>query len=166
MEGLGLLAGQGPLFGRLDHRRLDRDARTRTGMPHGVALLVPATASEPSPRLASRTEGDPIQPVRQQVGISDRPGPAGQDQEDGLEGVLGMVAVAQDLAADVQDHRPVTRHQGGEGGFAAGIAPVVEPLEELAVGQTDDGTAVEQRPDLSDHRWCCHERHAVRPLHG
>ena len=43
--------------------------------------------------------------------------------------------VTQELAADVQDHGPVPRHQCGEGGFAGGVAPIVEPLDELAVGQ-------------------------------
>ena len=135
-------------------------------MPHGVALLVLAPAGEPDPGLAGRAERDPVQPVAQQVGVADRPGLAGQHEEDGLEGVLGMVPVAQELPADVQDHRPVPRHQRGEGGLAGGIAPVVEPLDELAVGQPGDGAAVEERPDLPDHRWCCHGRHAVRPPRG
>ena len=94
----------------------------------------------------------PVQPVAQQVGVADRPRLAGQDEEDGLEGVLGMVMVAQELSADAQNHRPVPRHQRSEGGFAGGIAAVVEPLDELAVGEPGDRTAVEERLDLPDHR--------------
>ena len=110
--------------------------------------------------LAGRAERDPIEPVSQQVGVADRAGLAGQDEEDGLEGVLGMVPVAQELAADAQDHGPVPRHQRGEGGFAGGIAPRGEPLEELAVGQPGDGAAVEERLDLPDDRTRCQMRHA------
>ena len=53
-----------------------------------------------------------------------------------------MVAVAQELPADAEDHRPVTRHQGGEGGLAGGVAPRGEPVEELPVGQPGDRAAV------------------------
>jgi hypothetical protein len=34
--------------------------------------------------------------------------------------------------------------QGGEGGFARALALVVKPLDELAVGHSGDGTAVEE----------------------
>ena len=160
MENLGLLAGQDPLLGWLNHR-FDRDAWT--WMSHGAVYLVLVTTSEPTPRLAGRAKRDPIEPVTQLVGVADRSSLASQDEEDGLEGVLGVVVI-QELAADVHDHGPVSRHQGGEGGFAGGVAAIVEPVDELAIGQPDDGAAVEQRPDLPNHRCCCHRRHAVRPL--
>ena len=50
---------------------------------------------------------DAIVCLAQQVGITDGARLPGQHEEDGLEGVLGVVAVAQELAADVQDHGPV-----------------------------------------------------------
>ena len=40
---------------------------------------------------------------------------AGQDEERGLEGVLGVVRVAEQPAADAEDHRPMLPHQGREG---------------------------------------------------
>jgi hypothetical protein len=60
--------------------------------------------------------------------------------------------VIQELAADVHDHGSMPRHQCGEGGFGGGVASIVEPVDELAIGQPDDGATIEQRPDLPNHR--------------
>ncbi len=49
-------------------------------------------------------------------------GLAGEHEEDGLEGVLGVVAVSQELPADVQNHRPVTCDQRGEGRLPGRVA--------------------------------------------
>ena len=59
-----------------------------------------------------------------------------------------MVPVAQELMAEAQDHRPVPSHQGGEGGFAGGIAASVKPLEELPVGQPGDGAAIKKSDSI------------------
>ena len=108
VECLGLLAGEGRLLGWLD-RRFDRDARTRTRSPHGVAVLVPAPAIELDLGIPRRADRYPVEPGAQQVRVADRERLAGEHQEDGLEGVLGMVSVTQQLPADVQDHRPIPR---------------------------------------------------------
>ena len=60
-----------------------------------------------------------------------------------------MVAVAEELPADAQHHRPVARHQRGEGGLAGVIAAGREPLEELAVGEPGDRAALEERPETA-----------------
>ena len=75
----------------------------------------------------------------------DRAGLLDQDEEGGLEGVLGVVGVAQDAPADGQDHRPVPRHQRLEG---RRIALGEEAVEELRVGEPGDGPAAEQAVDL------------------
>ena len=61
---------------------------------------MPTTASDPVPGATSGADRDPVQPVAQQVGVADRPGLPGQDQEDGLEHILGMLQVAEGLLAD------------------------------------------------------------------
>jgi hypothetical protein len=43
----------------------------------------------------------------------------------------------------------VPRHQRTEGGLADGITAVVEPVEELSVGEPGDGAALEERLELS-----------------
>ncbi len=96
VEDLGLLASQGRLLGRRD-RRLDRDARIPTLTPHGVAVLVSATAIEPDPGLPRRADRHPVEPGAQQVGVADGEGLAGEHEEDGLEGVLGVVPVTQEI---------------------------------------------------------------------
>ena len=126
-----------------------------------------APADQLGPGLASRTQGDPVEPVAQQVGVADRTSLAGQHEEDGLEGVFGVVAVAQDLPADTQHHRPVPRYQSGEGHFGIGITPAAESIEELAVSQTRDRVALEKRTELDGReRGCSPSRHAVRPPSG
>ncbi len=51
-----------------------------------------------------------MEPTGHGIGLAQRAGLAGQDQERGLEGVLGVVSVMEDLAADAQHHRPVPLH--------------------------------------------------------
>ena len=80
-------------------------------------------------------------------------GPADQHEERRLEGVLGVVLVAQDRSADAQDHRPVPLHQGGERrpGRVIPVRAVGEPAQELAVGHPDGRARVEERPDVLEH---------------
>ena len=60
---------------------------------------------------------DAIEPGGEPVGVAERAGLAGQDEEGGLEGVLGELVVAQELSADAQDHRAMAGNQRGEGGL-------------------------------------------------
>ena len=60
------------------------------------------------------SQGDAVEPAPDRFLPPHGAGPADEDQEGGLEGVLGVVLVAQDRAADAEDHRPVPLHQGGE----------------------------------------------------
>ena len=99
VKDLGLLADHRRHVGRRGHRLGDLD-RTRTA--HGVVLLVLALAAKPGLCLLGRAQRHPVEPASHQVGLSDRASLAGQDEEDGLKGILGKVAVAQDLAADAQ----------------------------------------------------------------
>ena len=63
-------------------------------------------------------------------------GLSGEDEEDGLEGVVGRVPVARHPAADAQHHRPVAIHQGGERRLGRGDAPAPrEPCQQLGVGE-------------------------------
>jgi hypothetical protein len=85
-----------------------------------------ATACQPAARLSGSAKSHSIEPVAQQVKVADRAGFAGQDEEDGLKGIFGMVVVAQELAADAQDHGSVAAHQRGESCFTSGIAAGIE----------------------------------------
>ena len=62
--------------------------------------------------------------------------------------VLNPAPVAQGAPADAEDHRPVPRDQGREGGL---VAAAGEPLQELTLAQARDGPGREQPLDLSQH---------------
>ena len=88
------------------------DGRVRHGV-HLLLLCLPAGGRPAG--LEGGPVRDSVEPVPDQVPRTDRGGPPGQDEEGGLEGVLGQVRVADHAAADAQDHRPVPADQGGEG---------------------------------------------------
>src|SRR5262249_42342100 len=57
---------------------------------------------------------------------------ADEDQEGGLEGVLGVVVIAEDPAAHGPDHRAMPAHQGGQ----RRLVPAAEVvLQQLPIGQ-------------------------------
>ena len=89
-----------------------------------------------------------MQPARHRLATADRAGPASQDQERGLRSILGIVFVAQDLAADPQDHRPVAIDQGREGGLGGLVPTLNEPVEQLAVGESPGRPRLKQGFDL------------------
>ena len=82
--------------------------------------------------------------------LPDRARLAHQNQERGLEGVVGVVRVAQELPADAQDHRPVAVHQRGEGGLGRRrVRPGQKPFQELAIGQGPGRAEVIERRELT-----------------
>ena len=148
MQRLGLVTVEERLVGGRG-RRLDGLGQ---GV-HDVSLFVDALASQAGPGLAGGAQRHAIQPGGEPVRIAERVRLARQDEEGGLEGVLGEVVIGEELPADAQDHRAMARHQGGEGGLGGGlIAAVVEPLDELPVGEAGGGGAVEERAELTDQR--------------
>jgi hypothetical protein len=57
---------------------------------------------------------DAEQPFADRLAAADRTRLADQEQERGLEGVVGVVRIAQDFLTDAKDHRPVPFDQRGE----------------------------------------------------
>jgi hypothetical protein len=76
--------------------------------------------------------GNLVEPAAQTFLVANGASPARQHQEGGLEGVLGVLLVAKDAAAQTQDHGPVPLNQGGKGRL---IAVTSEALEQLAVAE-------------------------------
>jgi hypothetical protein len=154
VEDLGVLA--------LGHRVLDRSGGGRLSLTDGPVVLGPPDTPDAAAGLAGGPEGDAMEPGAEGVAVADRSGLPRQDEENGLEGVLGVVGVAKELSADGEDHRAVPGDDRGESGLGGeGVAIGVEPLEELAVGQPDGRAGGEERPELpgdrSDRR-ICHAR--------
>ena len=130
-------------------------------MRYAPILLGLTPARVPAIVLAGCAERNTVEPVAQQFGLAERPRPSGQNQEYGLEGILRVMAIAQELAADTQDHRPVTGDKRGERGLAGVVAPRDESLKQLAVAEAHCRAAVEKRPELPDQRWRYHVSHAA-----
>ena len=94
---------------------------------------------------------DPEQPARDRPAPADRPGPVGEDEEDGLKGVLGIMIVAEAALADPEHDRAVPVDQLLEGGLRDLVAPRDEPFEELRVGDRPDRPVVEQPVNVPEH---------------
>ena len=100
---------------------------------HGRHLLLP----RPPPggrrsRLQRRLVGHAVEPVGDHLPRHDGSRLADEDEEGGLEGVLGVVVAVEDPAADAPDHRAVPLHQGGERRF---LAAAEVALQQLPIGQ-------------------------------
>jgi hypothetical protein len=77
--------------------------------------------------------------------MANRAGVPGQDQERGLEGILGVVVIAQDLATHPLHHRPVPLDQRREGGF---LPTAHEPVEQLPIAEANNRADLEKRPQV------------------
>jgi hypothetical protein len=69
-----------------------------------------------------------VQPAGDGFGLADGGGPAGQDEERRLEGVLNVVFAVEDVPANTPDEPAVAAQQGGERGL---LALAGEALQEL-----------------------------------
>src|SRR5262249_31298983 len=96
----------------------------------GRSLVGPLLLAPPRRRARPALERDAvrdlIEPTRNRGTVGDRGGLAREDEEGGLKGVLGIVAVPQDAPADAEDERPVPAHQSLEGGLVAGVGETLQ----------------------------------------
>ena len=90
----------------------------------------------------------------------------GQFQERCLEGVLGVLPVAQHPPADAQNHRPVPMHQFLERRLGVVASLGDETVQKLSVRQAPDCPLTEQPADLPEPRARCpaHPSHDRSPL--
>ena len=93
--------------GSLRHRLL--------GRPGGRLPFVLLPPGVSRPRLQGRAVRYAVQPAARCLPGDDRARLASEDEEGRLEGVLGVVPVPQDAAADTPDHRAVPPDQGRKG---------------------------------------------------
>jgi hypothetical protein len=82
-------------------------SRGRRLHPRGGPRLLRTPPGHRSPSLQGRPVGHTVQPGPEARPLVDRRRPADEDEEGGLEGVLGVVIVAQDATADPEHHRAV-----------------------------------------------------------
>jgi hypothetical protein len=106
-----------------------------------------APAHRVGPGLEGHAVRDAVEPAAQRFLPGDRPGLAGEDEEGRLEGVLGVVRVAQHPLADAEHRGPVAPHQGRKRGR---VCLAEEARQEIAVREfpselrTDQSAQVRQ----------------------
>ena len=94
--------------------------------------------------MAAR-EGDAMEPGRDRVAHPERAGLAHQHQERRLEGVRGLVLVAQHGPAGAPDQGRMPFDQRGERRLGRLAVAQGEPLEQLPIGDPDERAGVEER---------------------
>lgn len=94
------------------------------------------------PGVGGDPAGDPVEPRPERVTPAQRAGLPGQDEEGGLERVLGVVGVRQRTPADPEHHRPVAGDQRGERG---GVAPPANRSSSSASAGAPAASAVSRR---------------------
>ena len=102
---------------------------------------------------------DLMEPRTQRVVHPERAGPAHEDQKGCLESVVSIVGIVEDRAADAEHHRSVPLDQGREGELGAFSVPLLEPLQQLAVGQSADRSHIEERADIPEGSTVLTARH-------
>jgi hypothetical protein len=133
------------------------------GIGHRVYLpLLRPAAGGHGPGLQGGAVGHPVQVVAHLLRRCHGAGLACQDEEGGLEGVLGVLGVTQHPPAHSQHHRPMPRHQLGEGRL---VPPGDEASQQLGIAGPSTGAlnGPAQVPEgkLADHVAGSLGRHAL-----
>ena len=125
-------------------------------------LLPNSPANETGPGSGRDPEGHSVQPAPERVSAANRTGPAGQHQEDRLEGVVGLVTITQNLPANPVNHRPMPLDQGAKCLFPS-LITLQEAVEQLSITERRGGVATEERFQISPHRLHPDCRHRPAP---
>jgi hypothetical protein len=88
-----------------------------------------------------------VQPTHQGFPLADRGGLPRQDQERGLQGILGVLGVVQDAPANLLHHRPMSLDQLREGVL---IAAEEEQFQQLSIRQVATGRRANRASELAD----------------
>jgi hypothetical protein len=103
----------------------------------------------PADSLRPGADSDPagyaIEPACNRRASADRTRLAGEDQERGLEGVVGIVGFPEHAPADTQHHRTMPSDQGCESGLTAPITSTQVPFQQVRVACRSNGPAIEER---------------------
>jgi hypothetical protein len=137
------------------------DVGSRGGNRFGAGRLAEVTASGVGPGSPGDAVGDAIEPVAEQVALTERIGLLDQHEKRGLEGVIDVVRVVEQGAADSEHGCAVACDDCLEGGV---VTMRDEPIEELPLGQSRDASRPEEPLDLSINDRELPARHDARPL--
>jgi hypothetical protein len=93
--------------------------------------------------------GDPIQPTRQRGPAADGGCLAGQDEEGGLENVLGVLLVVKHPATQVEDHRAVPPYENGK---RLHVFPAEKGVKEFLIRPDSIARCSGYLPDVMEQR--------------
>ena len=137
-----------------------RPGTIRRDRQHAGAALVTTAASHIGPGVDGDPQGDTMQPAPDGLLPAHGNGSSDEDQKGCLERVFGVVLVAQNRAADAEDHRPVPIDQGGERRSSRLVPPLTarQAAEQVSIGQSADRARVEKRPDVIEQNFSSSSR--------
>ena len=112
----------------------------------GLSPLGGPPAGVFAPGASGHAERDPVQPGAERLGLADRTGVAGEDEEHRLRRVPGRLPIAKDVETDPMNDRTMALDEGGEGGFGRFVRPGEELSQELLVGPCFDRVTIADTP--------------------
>ena len=125
------------LIGRLGHfDRLDFELDLASLFPPPLRRIDPGPGRNPC--------RDAVQPACDRIELANRPALFDQHQESGLERVVRIVRIAQNVAADAMDHWPVPGDQNLERRLGRAFARTGEALDQVPIGEPGHRPGVEQ----------------------
>ena len=95
-----------------------------------------------APGASGHAERDPVQPGAKRLGLADRTGLTGKDEEHRLRRVPGLLPIAKDVETDPMNDRTMPLDESGEGGFGRLVRPGEELSQELLVRPDDDRATI------------------------
>jgi hypothetical protein len=107
---------------------------------------VNAPPGRSDPGLLGHAVGDAVKPAGNGSLLVDGIGLAGEDQERALEGIFGIVIIAEDMTAHVPDQRAVSVDERGEGAF---VPRDGEPLQQRRVAKVPDRSRIDELAQVS-----------------
>lgn len=88
-----------------------------------------------------------MEPVAELLGWHERRRLAGKDKEGHLEGIFGIVVIAEYAAADAQDHGPVAMDHRLKDDF---LPPFHETIQQFLIRSSSQDRDIEERLEITD----------------
>ena len=102
--------------------------------PQGPPPFGRAAPGRVDPRSRRHPARHAVKPASQRLEPANRTAPPHQHQERRLKSILGVGRIAQHVAANPQNHRPMAQDQNLKSRLGRRITPARKPLEKLSIG--------------------------------
>jgi hypothetical protein len=150
-ETIHLLMQQGPPVAQCDFS-------VRGLRPAGCLSFVSLASGLPNSGSPAEVHGYPVQPCGQRCLLADGTGLPCQDQEGGLEGILGVLFIAKHPPADTQNQGAMPPKKHGEGSLVTTLDESAEQFPVVLVAVFGSS----ENPNVPQHL-CQNARTHLRP---